>query len=91
MGISFDTVEEQKAFAEKESFPYLLLSDADKSIGARYDTIRAEGEPYAEYGVPRRHTYLIAPDGTIAKAYDVQNDEFETHASQVLEDIRARS
>ena len=42
IGASFDTVEEQRAFAETEGFGYVLISDADKSIGRRY---HAEREP----------------------------------------------
>ncbi len=89
--MSFDSVEDQKAFADGEGFPYQLLSDSDKAMGAAYDAQRQEGEKYFEAGIPRRISYLISPDGKIAKAYDVENDglDLATHAEAVLGDIKA--
>ena len=93
LGVSFDTVEDQKKFATDEGFPYQLLSDTDKTMGAAYDACRVEGEKYFEAGIPRRISYLISPDGKIAKAYDVENDGLDLggHAEAVLADIRAAS
>lgn len=91
VGASFDTVEEQLAFAETESFPYALISDADKSVGRRYHAEREPGEDYYEYGLPRRITYLIDPGGSVAAAYDLAGQDLAGHATQVLADIAARS
>ena len=59
---------DQKKFATDEGFPYPLLSDPEKTMGAAYDACRQEGEKYFEAGIPRRISYLISPDGKIAKA-----------------------
>ena len=91
VGASFDTVEDQLAFAETESFPYALISDADKSIGRRYHAEREPGEDYYEHGLPRRITYLIDPGGSVAAAYDLAGQDLAGHAAQVLADIAARS
>ena len=93
LGASFDSVADQKKFADDEGFPYGLLSDPDKTMGAAYDACRQEGEKYFEAGIPRRISYLISPDGKIAQAYDVENDglDLATHAEAVLGDIRAGS
>ena len=91
VGASFDTVEEQLAFAETESFPFALVSDPDKPIGRRYHAEREPGEDYYEYGLPRRITYLIDPEGNIAAAYDLAGQDLAGHAAQVLADIRSRS
>lgn len=91
VGASFDTVEDQLAFAETESFPYALISDADKSIGRRYHAEREPGEDYYEYGLPRRISYLIGPAGSVAAAYDLAGQDLAGHAAQVLADIAARS
>ncbi len=91
VGASFDTVEEQLAFAEAESFPYALISDPDRSVGRRYHAEREPGEDYYEYGLPRRITYLIDPGGSIAAAYDLAGQDLAVHAAQVLADIAARS
>lgn len=93
LGVSFDSVADQKKFAEKEGFPYPLLSDPDKKLGAAYDACRQKGEKYFEAGIPRRISYLISPDGKIAKAYDVEGAGLDLagHAEAVLADIRAGS
>ena len=91
VGASFDTVEEQRAFADAEGFDYALISDTDRSIGRRYHAEREPGEDYYEYGLPRRITYLIDPEGQIAAAYDLAGQDLAGHAAQVLADIRSRS
>jgi peroxiredoxin len=91
IGASFDTVEAQAVFAEAESFPFTLISDVSKEIGAAYSAKRTEGMPYFEAGIPRRISYLIAPDGTIAKSYDLDalGGDLNDHSQQVLDDIAA--
>ena len=91
VGASFDTVEDQLAFAEAEEFGYALISDADKSIGRRYHAEREPGEDYYDWGAPRRITYLIDPEGRIAAAYDLDGQDLGAHAAEVLADIAARS
>ena len=91
LGASFDSVNEQRRFAEEQSFPYRLLSDPDRSAGAAYDAVRQPGEQYAEAGLPRRISYLIDPDGRIAATYDLAGQDLAAHAAEVLEEIRARS
>ncbi len=91
VGASFDTVEDQRTFADTEGFGYLLISDTDKSIGRRYHAEREPGEDYYEYGLPRRISYLIDPAGSIAAAYDLAGQDLAGHAAQVLADIADRS
>ncbi len=87
VGASFDTVEEQKAFVDGEGFPFKLISDPDHEVGRAYHAERAEGEEYYEYGLPRRISYLIAPDGKVARAYDLTGQDLAQHAAEVLADI----
>ena len=87
LGASFDSVEDQRAFAEAESFPYRLLSDESREVGRAYDAERAEGEDYYEMGLPRRVSYLIDPEGKIAQAYDLTGQDLSAHAGQILTDI----
>ena len=91
VGASFDSVEEQRAFAEAEEFGYTLISDPDKAVGRLYHAEREPGEDYYDWGVPRRITYLIDPEGRIAAAYDLTGQDLDSHAAQVLADIAARS
>ena len=83
LGASFDTVEENRAFAEAQDFPFALLSDADHSVGAAYEVLRSPNERYVDY--PRRLSYLIDPDGVIRRAYDVA--AVASHATAVLHDL----
>jgi thioredoxin-dependent peroxiredoxin len=86
IGASFDRPEDNNAFAEQNGYPFPLLSDVDRAVGMLYETKRAPQEPSPEYA--KRRTYLIDPQGRIAKAYRVTTDIPE-HPGQVLEDLRA--
>lgn len=93
VGASFDTIEEQKTFATEQEFPYKLISDSDKSIGKSYQAERTPDMPMHEYGIPRRITYLINPEGIIIKTYnlDVGEPDLASHAADVLADIKSMS
>jgi peroxiredoxin Q/BCP len=66
--VSFDTEEENKAFAEKFNFPFRLLCDTERKIGLAYG---ACDSPTAQNA--RRITYVIGPDGLIAQAIGTVN------------------
>lgn len=87
VGISFDRPEENRAFAEQNGFPFTLLSDVDREVGRRYETLRAPEEPSPEFA--KRRTYLIDPEGVVRKAYRVT--DIAAHPDQVLEDFRQLS
>ena len=63
LGISFDTVEENRAFAEKFDFPFPLLCDTTRSVGLAYGACESTDAQYAD-----RISYLIGPDQKISKA-----------------------
>ena len=83
LGVSFDTVEDNRAFAEAEGFSYRLLSDADKAVSTAYDAVQGPGERFPGY--PRRLTYLIDPAGVVRVAWEV--GDVNTHADEVLATI----
>ena len=82
LGVSFDTVDENRAFAEKFSFPFDLLCDTSRAIGLAYGAADA-----ADAGYARRISFLIDPAGQIVRAYEKVNPQ--THVAQVLEDLAA--
>ena len=84
-------MEDQKAFAEAEGFPYALLADTTREVGAAYDAVRQPGEVYFEAGIPRRISYLIDPEGIIRRSYDLTGQDLASHAQVVLDDIRSLS
>jgi peroxiredoxin Q/BCP len=78
-GISADSVESHKKFAEKYGLPFTLLSDPDQKVITAYG---AKGLLFN-----KRISYLIGPDGTVAKAYpDVDPAH---HGADILKDIYA--
>ena len=83
LGASFDTPEDNKAFAEAEHFGFRLLSDVDKEVGTRYEVTRPPGDERAGFSL--RIAYLIDPEGTIRKAYEVTDPG--GFAAQVLDEL----
>ena len=84
-GASFDTPDDNKAFKDAQDFGYPLLSDVDRAVGTAYEVVRAPDHKYANF--PERHSYLIDPQGVIAKVYDVT--DVGGHAAEVLADLAA--
>ncbi|HKG22110.1 MAG TPA: peroxiredoxin [Blastocatellia bacterium] len=80
LGVSFDTEEENRAFAEKFDFPYRLLCDTGRDIGVAYG---AADEPTAMYA--RRITYVIDPEGRISKA--IGQVSAREHPEQLLGEL----
>jgi thioredoxin-dependent peroxiredoxin len=80
LGVSFDNVEDNAAFAKKFSFPFTLLCDTDRKIGLAYGACDNPKAGYAE-----RISYLVDEQGKIARAYP-QVDPRD-HAAVVLADL----
>lgn len=64
LGISFDTVEENAAFAAKFGFPYPLLCDTSRSVGLLYGACDSPGAEYAD-----RITYVVNPEGKVSQVH----------------------
>lgn len=81
VGVSLDEVKSHAEFAEKYHVPFPLLSDAERTVAANYGVLASRmGMHYA-----RRTTFLIDPQGRIAKVYtDVDP---EKNSAQVLADL----
>jgi len=80
LGASFDSVDENKAFAEKFDFPYSLLCDTDKSLAIAYG---AAADASAKY--PNRISYVIGEDGAILLAYPKVKPK--KHLDEILRDL----
>jgi peroxiredoxin Q/BCP len=77
VGISADTGDSHKGFAEHYKLPFLLACDPDGKIGATY------GVPFS--GHHARQTFVIGKDGTVLKVY--RKVDVTAHAAQVLADL----
>jgi peroxiredoxin Q/BCP len=81
VGVSLDDVASHEEFAEKYQVPFPLLADTDKSMARAYGVLTSKlGFEYA-----RRDTFLIDPQGRIAKHYE--NVDPEANVGQVLADL----
>lgn len=81
LGVSLDDVKSHAEFAEKYHVPFPLLSDNKQVAAKTYGVLTSHlGMAYA-----RRETFLINPQGIIAKHYtDVDPKE---NSAQVLADL----
>jgi thioredoxin-dependent peroxiredoxin len=62
--ISVDTLEDNKAFAEKEHADFPMLANPDRKVASAYQVIAPEAPPERQFA--RRYTYYIDPTGKIA-------------------------
>ena len=81
--MSFDSIEANRNFREKQAFPFDLLSDLDKSASIAYGVAAEE-----DARTPRR-SVLIGPDGRVAASYATVKPV--DHPAQVLADLDALS
>ena len=85
LGMSADSVKAQKNFCDKQSFPFQLLSDPDKSTIRAYEAWGKKKMYGREYEGIFRYSYLIDEKGMIEKAYE--KVKVKEHAQEVLSDI----
>lgn len=86
IGISADTVKSHKKFAEKYELPFILLSDEKKEVLKKYGVWGKKKFLGKEYLGILRTSFLINPDGEIAKIYE--NVKPDIHAEEVLADLK---
>ena len=80
LGASFDTVEDNAAFAKKFDFNFPLLCDIERALG-----IASGACDDATAGYAKRISYLIDEQGRVIKAYPkVKPAE---HPAEVLRDL----
>ena len=78
--MSFDTVDENRAFVEKFSFNFPLLCDTDRTIGLAYGACDDQSASHA-----KRVSYLIGADGNVRKAYP--QVDAGAHPDEILADL----
>jgi len=80
--VCLDDVASQKAFAENYSLPFPLLGSSEGARSAAY------GLKTRMFGmiVAKRQTFIIGPDGNIAKHYETVNPD--EHSAIVLADLK---
>lgn len=88
LGVSVDSVKSHQKFAEKYKLPFTLLADEDKKVVKLYGVWGKKKFMGREYMGTFRTSFLINPEGKIAKIYErVKPDE---HAGEVLEELQKK-
>ena len=80
-GLSVDSVRSHKLFAEKYNLPFSLLADETREVSELYDSLSSF------FKVANRNTFIIDPEGNIAKIYLSVNPK--THSEMVLNDLNS--
>lgn len=75
VGVSVDSTDSHKDFCAKQGLTFKLLADTGKSAVAQYGSLRPNG-------MAARNTFLIDPDGKIAKVWTSVDPSH--HSEEVL-------
>lgn len=78
IGISGDSDDSHRAFAEHHKLPFMLVSDPDGKIAKQF------GVPFRA-GFASRQTIVVDPEGKVKKIY--RDVDVATHAQSVLGDV----
>ena len=79
LGVSVDSVDSHKRFADAEGLNFPLLADVEQRVSAQYDVLNEQSKRAV------RTTFLIDPDGVIRKIYEKVDPS--GHAEKVLSDL----
>ena len=81
VGISRDSVDRQKQFADRYSFDYPLLSDEDGAVAKLFDVAR--GGLLGKLGPVKRATFAIGKDLRVVKVITSETN-MNVHADEAL-------
>jgi thioredoxin-dependent peroxiredoxin len=82
IGVSSDSVESHKAFADKHRLPFTLLADEGGAVRKSYGVSKTLGL------LPGRVTYVIDPEGVVRRRFSSQFKP-KKHIGEALAVIRA--
>lgn len=80
LGVSTDSVETHRRFAEKHALPFPLLADVDGEMARLFGVL-------GERGLAERVTFIIGPAGRLRRVFS--NVAPRGHAREVLNFVRA--
>ncbi|NJN37814.1 MAG: thioredoxin-dependent thiol peroxidase [Acaryochloridaceae cyanobacterium CSU_3_4] len=85
VGVSADNAKSHQKFINKQNLPFILLCDLDTTVAKIYEAFGLKKFMGKEYEGIYRHTFLIDPEGKIAKIY--RKVKPADHAMDVLKDL----
>lgn len=86
LGVSVLDTKSKAKFAKKHGLNFPLLADPDHAVAEAYGAWQEKSMYGRKYMGVARITYLIAPDGKVAKRWDKVSPG--SHAAEVLEAAR---
>lgn len=86
LGVSTDSVASHKRFATAYKLPFTLLADEHKEVVGEYGVFGEKKFMGRTYMGTSRTSFLINPEGTIAKVYEKVKPL--SHATQVITDLQ---
>ncbi len=81
IGISSDDIASHQAFAANHKLPFILLSDKDKTVAAKYGVGKSLGI------LPGRVTFVIDKNGVIRMMFSSQLN-FEKHVDEAIQVLK---
>ena len=89
LGVSRDSVKSHDNFCAKQGFAFALVSDADEALCRAFDVIHEKNMYGRKVLGVVRSTFLIAPDGRIAREW--RGVKVPGHAQAVLDALKAEA
>ena len=86
LGVSILDEKSKAKFAGKYNLTFPLLADADHAIAEKYGVWQEKMRYGRKYMGIVRTTYLIGPDGKVARRWD--NVKVDGHAEEVLAAVK---
>lgn len=81
VGVSVDDGSSHAEFIRKYNLPFPLLSDVDGLVANKYGALTNMGL----VKIAKRHTFLINPQGSIAKVY--LSVDTSKHSQEIIDDL----
>ena len=86
IGVSVDSVDSKKGFAQENNLPFPVLADAEKQVTKAYGALTSYPQ-FKLFDIARRDTYIIDPQGRVARRFE--NVKAEGHSKMVLAELAA--
>jgi len=86
VGVSADSTNSHRTFADKHGLDFTLLSDPDHTVIEAYGSWNPKTILGKEFLGTKRDTFIINPDGEIAKEY--RGVDPNDHAAQIIADLK---
>ena len=86
LGVSPDSVDSHKKFAQKFELPFTLLSDENKKVVEAYDVWKEKNNYGKKYMGVERTTFVIDKEGKIKKIFN--KVKVDGHSEEVMEALK---